>query len=65
MLKKQIFLGFKNFMKDIQEKIGIYVPFPLYYYWAVMWLFVTPASLFVSILFIFEYRQLKLESKQS
>ena len=46
-------LGFKKFMKDIQEVMGIWIPRPLYAYWAVTWLFITPVLLIVSIKLVF------------
>lgn len=42
--------GFRNFMKLIEEEMGIYVPRILYGYWGLMWCFVTPVSL--SVIFI-------------
>jgi len=39
--------GFKKFMKHITDDMGIWMPAPLYYYWAAAWNFLTPASLFL------------------
>ncbi|XP_063599881.1 sodium- and chloride-dependent glycine transporter 2-like [Penaeus indicus] len=43
----QYIYGFKNFMRNIREEMGIYIPLPLYGYWAATWLFVTPVSLLI------------------
>lgn len=37
--------GFKKFMNHITNDMGIWVPRPLYGYWAVTWCFLTPVSL--------------------
>jgi len=37
--------GFKRFIKHISEDMGIWIPTPLWYYWAAAWNFLTPASL--------------------
>ncbi|CAL4138729.1 unnamed protein product [Meganyctiphanes norvegica] len=42
--------GFRNFMKLIQEEMGIYVPTILYGYWGLMWCVITPLSL--SVIFV-------------
>ena len=46
----QYIYGFKRFMKNIQEDMGIWVPLPLYGYWAVTWCCITPLAL--SIIFV-------------
>ncbi|XP_045130389.1 sodium- and chloride-dependent glycine transporter 2-like [Portunus trituberculatus] len=41
----QYIYGFKNFMRNIKEEMGIYMPAPLYVYWTATWLFITPVAL--------------------
>lgn len=43
--------GFKRFMKNITEEMGIYVPKFMYVYWASTWLILTPGVL--TVIFIF------------
>lgn len=43
----QYLFGFKNFMRCITQEMGIYIPAPLYAYWAATWLVITPLSLLV------------------
>lgn len=50
----QYIYGFKNFMRNIREEIGIYIPTPLYMYWTATWLVITPALLLI-ILFLSFY----------
>jgi len=37
--------GFKKFIKHISDDMGIWIPLPLYYYWAAAWHVLTPVSL--------------------
>ncbi|KAF2367046.1 Sodium:neurotransmitter symporter [Trinorchestia longiramus] len=39
--------GFRRFMAHVTEDMGIWVPKPLYGYWAITWCFLTPVSLVV------------------
>ncbi|KAK3878646.1 hypothetical protein Pcinc_016725 [Petrolisthes cinctipes] len=47
--------GFKNFMRNIREEIGIYMPLPLYAYWTVTWLFITPLALLIILVMSIYY----------
>ncbi|KAK4318107.1 hypothetical protein Pmani_010875 [Petrolisthes manimaculis] len=47
--------GFKNFMRNIREEIGIYIPLPLYVYWTVTWLFITPLALLIILIMSIYY----------
>ncbi|XP_069970979.1 sodium- and chloride-dependent glycine transporter 1-like [Penaeus vannamei] len=51
----QYFYGFKNFMRNIREEMNIYMPLPLYGYWAATWLVITPVSLGVIFLMSIYY----------
>ena len=44
-------IGFKRFMGNITQEMGIHVPTPLYWYWRITWCFVTPLFLLVSFSF--------------
>ncbi|XP_042873249.1 sodium- and chloride-dependent glycine transporter 2-like [Penaeus japonicus] len=46
----QYIYGFKNFMRNIREEMNIYMPLPLYGYWAATWLVITPLSLAIIFL---------------
>ncbi|XP_068220313.1 sodium- and chloride-dependent glycine transporter 2-like [Palaemon carinicauda] len=43
----QYIFGFKKFMRFITDDMGIWVPLPLYGYWMITWVVVTPVSLLV------------------
>ncbi|XP_045613424.1 sodium- and chloride-dependent glycine transporter 2 [Procambarus clarkii] len=47
--------GFKNFMRNIREEMGIYMPLPLYIYWSATWLVITPVSLAVILVLSIYY----------
>ncbi|XP_050738514.1 sodium- and chloride-dependent glycine transporter 2-like [Eriocheir sinensis] len=46
----QYIYGFKNFMRNIREEMGIYMPMPLYIYWTATWLVITPVLLVVILI---------------
>ncbi|XP_042228202.1 sodium- and chloride-dependent glycine transporter 1-like [Homarus americanus] len=46
----QYVYGFRNFMRNIRQEMGIYMPFPLYVYWAATWLVITPVALTVILI---------------
>ncbi|XP_066954075.1 sodium- and chloride-dependent glycine transporter 2-like isoform X2 [Macrobrachium rosenbergii] len=43
--------GFRKFIGIIKEELKVWVPTPLYYFWAATWLCLTPASLLVLLSF--------------
>lgn len=51
----QYIYGFKNFMRNIRKEIGIYIPMPLFGYWAATWLVITPVSLAVILVMSIYY----------
>lgn len=47
--------GFKKFMRNISEEMGIHVPLPLYIYWAATWLVITPVALVIILVLSIYY----------